>query len=311
MKPHHGRRGDPVWLADVLRHWGLTVREMPGWKNWGQGDFDDITHVIAHHTAGANTSPEYIARNPGLGHGLSSQIHLGRDGVVTLCGAGIAWHAGEGEFVAPLALRGYVTRPTATGPKQFTAANARSLGIEAVNAGDGSQPWPDVQMWAYHRTCAAICWYLGFPADNVLGHKEITPSQKIDPNFSMNLFRNDVRAHLRTPPGAAPPKKDVLDMDEAQLRNIIASEVYNCLRVYVGPIGSDVKDVREQLVGARDMVPDDLTASYPGWDTGRLLYSARRKGFVGLTVTEMAAVAISGTEQDKASAERAANGGTQ
>lgn len=54
-------------------------------------------------------------------------------------------------------------------------------------------------------------------------------------------------------------RKDVLDMDEARLRQIIAEEVYNCLKVFVGPIGSDVKDVREQLTGGRDK------GQYPGF----------------------------------------------
>lgn len=40
---------------------------------------------------------------------------------------------------------------------------------------------------------------------------------------------------------------------------------------FVGPIGSDVKDVRGQLTGSRDLVirPDgsvDMPASFPGWD---------------------------------------------
>ena len=56
-----------------------------------------------------------------------------------------------------------------------------------------------------------------------------------------------------------PPQKGILDMDENRLRQIIAEEVYNCLKVYVGPIGSDVKDVRQQLTGGRDK------GEYPGF----------------------------------------------
>ena len=41
-------------------------------------------------------------------------------------------------------------------------------------------------------------------------------------------------------------------MNEDQLRQIIASEVLKCLQIFVGPIGSDVKDVRQQLTGGRD-----------------------------------------------------------
>lgn len=52
-----------------------------------------------------------------------------------------------------------------------------------------------------------------------------------------------------------PPREDVLDMDEATLKRII----FDCLKVYVGPIGSDVKDNRQQLTGSRD------SGEYPGY----------------------------------------------
>lgn len=47
-------------------------------------------------------------------------------------------------------------------------------------------------------------------------------------------------------------------------------DIINFIKTYVGPIGSDVKDIREQLVGGRDLVrrPDgsvDLLKSFPGW----------------------------------------------
>lgn len=89
-------------------------------------------------------------------------------------------------------------------------------------------------------------------------------------------------------------REDVLDMDKNELEALI----YNCLRVYVGPIGSDVKDIRQQVTGARDFIPGDLKASYPGWELKRLVDSARQKNFVGLTVPEMAALAVAGDDDD-------------
>ncbi|GAB3135729.1 hypothetical protein GCM10027289_29870 [Tsukamurella serpentis] len=52
------------------------------------------------------------------------------------------------------------------------------------------------------------------------------------------------------------PGKDILDMNADQLKTLI----YECLATYVGPIGSDVKDTREQITGGRD------AGQYPGWD---------------------------------------------
>lgn len=78
-------------------------------------------------------------------------------------------------------------------------------------------------------------------------------------------------------------EKDVLDMTKAELEAII----YNCLKVYVGPIGSDVKDIREQLTGGRDLVRKadgsvDVPKSYPGWPA---ILGTKEDG-TGRTVTD-------------------------
>lgn len=204
ITPNHNHRGDPTFLPELLRAWGLTVRELDGWRDRGEGDFTEIIGVMCHHTAGANTSAQYIAVNPGLGNGLSSQMHLARDGVVTLCGAGVAWHGGEDEPRTPEWAKGEVKIATRHENKWQSVGNAKMLGIEAVNAGDGTQPWPEVQLAAYVTICAALSWYLGFPVEHVIGHKEYAPSRKIDPNFDMGSFRERVRKRRANPPTATP-----------------------------------------------------------------------------------------------------------
>lgn len=80
-------------------------------------------------------------------------------------------------------------------------------------------------------------------------------------------FPGDVFArYLAEYAGTAPEEKDVLDMTKDELKAVI----YECLQTYVGPIGSDVKDIREQLTGGRDLIRRqdgsiDVAASYPGW----------------------------------------------
>lgn len=202
LKPNPNHRGDPTWLPEVLRAFGVKVVEDPGWKLWGMGDFGPIWGVIAHHTGANNTSAAYIRRNPGLSNALSSQIHLSRDGVVTLVGAGIAWHAGRGS---------YPGLPT-------NDANRLTIGIEAQ--GDG-QTWPDKQMDAYHRTCAAILWYLGHPASRVIAHHEWAweSQRKWDPGLNgkrmpMGPFRARVQHYIDNPPFLQTP-------DPAQEDNIV------------------------------------------------------------------------------------------
>lgn len=188
LTPNPGRRGDPTWLPEVLRAFGVHVVEDAGWKLWGMGDFNTIWGVIAHHTGANNTSAAYIRRNPGLSNALSSQIHLSRTGVVTLVGAGVAWHAGRGS---------YPGLPT-------DDANRLTIGVEAQ--GDG-QTWPEEQLDAYHRTCAAICWYLGLPASRVIAHHEYsyTAQGKWDPGLNgqrmpMDPFRARVQHYIDNPP---------------------------------------------------------------------------------------------------------------
>ena len=141
LKPSPAWRGDPTFLPEVLRAFGVKVVELDGWLNRGHGDFGAIQGIMVHHIGSNKYSPWGIARHPQLG--LCSQIHLSREGVATLCGVGVAYHAG----------RGYKTGwPT-------NNANWSSIGIEAE--GDGVSAWPEVELEAYYKICAAILWFLG------------------------------------------------------------------------------------------------------------------------------------------------------
>lgn len=204
MEPNPGWRGDPVWLPDVLRLWGVTVKERPGWLNRGHGDFTDIQGFMLHHTGSPHTpdrtSPDYVADNPGVGGGLSANMFGHRSGVIELLGAGIAYHAGEAAPGAGGAAgQGYVTRPTASGPRQFASGNARYLAVEPQNS--GREPWEPALYDALVRTGAAITWFLGHPPTraHLPGHKEYAPGRKTDPSFDMDKYREDV-ARLRANP---------------------------------------------------------------------------------------------------------------
>jgi hypothetical protein len=178
-----------TWLAEVLLTDGLRVAEQPGWRTRGRGDVGTIRGVICHHTAGPRSG-----NMPSLGivtsgraglPGPLSQLCLGRDGTFFVVAAGRANHAGAGNW------------------QGFTNGNANFIGIEAENAGDGSDPWPDVQMEAYRRGVAAILKKVGADAIMCAGHKEyrLPLGTKIDPTFDMNQFRRDVAAIMA---GTAP-----------------------------------------------------------------------------------------------------------
>ena len=71
--------------------------------------------------------------------------------------------------------------------------NSKPIGIEAENVGDGSDPWPAVQVDAYKRGCAAILKHIGAKPIMCAGHKEfaLPKGRKNDPNFDMEKFRAD------------------------------------------------------------------------------------------------------------------------
>ncbi len=188
MKPNPAHRGDPLFLPDVLKAFGVKVQEWDGWKDRGHGDFGVIQGVFAHHTGTDKDIPGYIANHPDLG--LCSQIHLNRDGTAVIVGAGIAWHAGRGSYA------GWPTND----------ANRVAIGIEAASS--GTSPWPPEQLDAYYRTCAAILWYLGKSAtpQALLGHKEYSGAAqgKWDPGgIDMDDFRRRVQHYIDHPPFSA------------------------------------------------------------------------------------------------------------
>lgn len=173
------KSGDPTWLASVLRAAGLQVDVMEGAMNRGHGDFGTIWGVVAHHT-GSNSwngpGPRAIAFHPTLG--LCSQLHLARNGKYTVCGVGIAWHAGMGSWP------GISTNN----------ANQVTIGIEAEN--NGTEGWTKEQYQAYVTGVAAILNKLGRDSSRCIGHKEWAKVQgKWDPGgIDMAAFRKDIAA---------------------------------------------------------------------------------------------------------------------
>lgn len=175
--PVVSRTGDPTWIPEVLRAEGLVCHIFDGASERGHGDFGLIWGLIAHHMGSVGTSgPGSIALHPTLG--LASQLYLGRNGEYTLCGVGIAYHAGQGSWPGL--------------PKND--ANPRTIGIEAENS--GTEGWSPVQYDAYVRGAGAILRALGYTSERGIGHKDWGAIQgKWDPGgMDMNKFRRDVQA---------------------------------------------------------------------------------------------------------------------
>lgn len=177
-----------TWLPEVLRNAGLRVVEQPGWQTRGHGDVGPIKFILCHHTAAKIGTPtkntvDLIANGRPDLKGPLSQLFLSKDGTFHVIAAGLGYHAGKGVW------------------QGVTTGNSNSIGIEADNNGIG-EPWPEVQVDAYARGCAAILKHIKAGAIMCAGHKEyaLPKGRKIDPNFDMTAFRQRVSAAMEKEP---------------------------------------------------------------------------------------------------------------
>lgn len=203
IKPNPAWRGDPLYLPELLKAFGLdvsTYTDADGitWDERGHGDFGVIDFVVWHHTGSVGETDEGIAHHPSLGLAANMLIHP--NGHVTLTGSGISWNAGDG--IWPGVARGQM--------------NQRSIGIECAYGPDAQGNytirWPDAQIIAMVAVGAAISWYLGktLPVANQIAHKEwagaenplgINAQGKPDPgNLDMTWFRGEITKRMAEGP---------------------------------------------------------------------------------------------------------------
>jgi hypothetical protein len=198
----------------ALKAEGLSVHEHANWRSHtrsGSGrPWGPVHGVMMHHTAsGTSGIVEYCYRGssalPGpLCHGV-----IDKTGLVTLVGYGRTNHAGGGDrdVLNAVIAESYATNPPATHEHQDSDGavdgNKSFYGFEAVNHGDGKDPWPVVQYEAMVKAAAAICRVHAWTGKSAIGHKEWS-DQKSDPKapWTMATFRHDVAACLAKKPGA-------------------------------------------------------------------------------------------------------------
>lgn len=216
-----------LWLPDVLRQAGLTVREAPGWDTRGTATFNPVG-VMWHHTAtGTNWTDQRVTDLLVRGRsdlpGPLCHLQLNRDGSYVVIAAGRANHAGTGRW------------------NNITAGNTNFIGIEATNDGVG-EPWSQTILDAYHVGTAAIVRHLNGSVDNVIGHKEWT-TRKIDPRgIDMNQVRQRVSEILREKPSGLPDLPSGLEWGQGGLPSVSRPTVRYLDR------GPNVRYLQERLL---------------------------------------------------------------
>jgi N-acetyl-anhydromuramyl-L-alanine amidase AmpD len=157
-----------------------------------------------------------------------SQLHIARDGTVTVVAVGVAWHAGVGM---------YPWLPTNMG-------NWHMIGIECANSGTSPTAphrtnWPDAQYFAMVRCCAAINRRLAQTSARTIGHKEYAgrAQGKWDPGaIDMDILRRDVQERIGSVPNPAPTPRPPVPVGE-----------YADILLFRGSEGPQVAELQRRL----------------------------------------------------------------
>lgn len=175
-----------LWLADAARRTGYPVTEVVGWQTRGLATF--APHgLVWHHTAGKATGDmptlnTLINGRTGL-PGPLAQYGLGRSGRIYVVAAGLANHAGEGDW-------------------HGLTGNSSVVGIEAEHVGISGVPWPAVQLDAYRKLAAEILQAIQATTHHMCAHREWarnrTVNRKVDPiDLNMDAERSAVDALMQ------------------------------------------------------------------------------------------------------------------
>lgn len=149
-----------------------------------------------------------------------------------------------------------------------SVSNQESITIEHSNSAGATQDWPinNITIDEGARWAAALCRFykLGRPqfGTNIRDHKQFTSTScpyhlaaggKYHDRYMRvaQAFYDELTKPASTPT-PAPSPEEVITVSEAD-------RIINFIKGFVAPIGSDVKDVRQQITGGRD------AGEYPGW----------------------------------------------
>lgn len=168
-------------IVDVLTAAGLVVEAQAGWATAGRPNFAPVG-IMLHHTAGpkAGDAPSLsLVKNgrPDLS-GPLCHILLARSGKAHVIAAGRCNHAGDGaQQVLELVKQDkpVVGNAVTNRYKDVPGLNGNGYfyGIEVENSGVG-EAYPDVQIEALGKICAAICSWKGWSANRVVHHRQWT-----------------------------------------------------------------------------------------------------------------------------------------
>lgn len=234
-----------------------------------------IECIVIHHNAGVLSIDDiwnvWQTRQASAHYQVTSQGEIGQ----MVNDSDTAWHAAN----------------------QYT--NERSIGIEISNCGGPDQDWPISQkaLEEAAHLVAALCRYykLGRPesGNNIRYHRDfwntscpyhLSPGGKYNPVlmgraqywYDQMTGAKPVAQKVKAPAAAKPTVSAPLTV----------KYFTDFMKGFIGPVISDVKDIRQQLTGGRD------AGQYGGWSVNQLVKNFEAKPGDRGTVPEMLAVVL-------------------
>ncbi|MBC3542043.1 N-acetylmuramoyl-L-alanine amidase [Rufibacter sediminis] len=140
-----------------------SLRQGDQWVGTTNFSMRKPNYVVIHHTA-QNSTEQTLKTFTMPKTQVSAHYVIGRDGKVyhMLSDYLRAWHGGSGKW------------------GNTTDLNSSSIGIELDN--NGAEPFAEEQINSLLQVLAILKKTHGIPTANFIGHSDIAPSRKVDPN---------------------------------------------------------------------------------------------------------------------------------
>lgn len=243
----------------ALKAEGVHVTEHPGWRTHNRnkvGAWGPANGCVIHHTGGTAPSDADTVWSGRTGlPGPLCHTYLAKTGVAEMIGNGRTNHAGGGDPAVLAAVVNETPLPKpryGEGDQGAADGNSHFYGLEISNLGTDKDTYPDKQYDAAVRWAAAICRFHKWSEKSVLGHKEWS-NQKVDPSFSMLIFRVHVADRLAHEAGWTQPQGGpVAALTDAEIQKIVLA-----IWTYKNP-NLDKIDMRQRLVNASEAKPTPI-----------------------------------------------------
>jgi N-acetylmuramoyl-L-alanine amidase len=176
--------------AKLLRKYPVndSLHTAPGWTGAVNFNMRKPNFVVIHHTA-QKSCEQTLNTFTTVKSQVSAHYVICKDGTVHHMVNDLlrAWHGGAAKWGS------------------LTDLNSASIGIELDN--NGAEPFPEAQIGSLLRVLAALKKTHGIPVANFIGHADIAPRRKNDPNafFPWKQLAQQGFGHWYDTTGVPPP----------------------------------------------------------------------------------------------------------